>query len=277
MASHHCLILVFFCAFWVGFCQGLQTWAPRCCRKGMHKAVISKGDPDVCNHDDLDRRSQFKAMERMICRCQDKSCMPRRAHIGGDDYVECCDCCKLGIKARFSNTNCSTFNILFSSITNPCAKVFVECCNGVTPAPPLGTLPPPGTRPPPPSTSKAPASGCAKLNCQHICRESNNGIPMCYCRRGFSLTNDKESCVGRNECCDQGGNLPLIRYTNNTTRYNTTQHKHNTNPSQHDTTRHDTTQTRHSTAQHDTIQHKHYTAQHKHETAMIQSHDTNAR
>ncbi|XP_031553546.1 fibulin-1-like [Actinia tenebrosa] len=212
------LVFVVFIAY-VGLTQAAMIdWVNRCCIKGRQKAENFKGHFEVCNKDDLDRRTFTSVMDRMVCRMservccvkelqkvacergkyqafQAKSCARPHGNAGADRYIECCDCCALGIKARSVGVGCDTVKW-----NDPCKTVYQECCSGqkVTASPYLTLSPPILT--PAPSTKQPIAQRCAAGVCQHICREDSSRNPICYCRNGYFIASDSKNCLDVNEC-----------------------------------------------------------------------------
>ncbi|VDN03507.1 unnamed protein product [Thelazia callipaeda] len=43
-------------------------------------------------------------------------------------------------------------------------------------------------------------NSCASSNCEHYCKQHNNGSVQCSCRNGYTLQSDGYSCADINEC-----------------------------------------------------------------------------
>ncbi|XP_070559375.1 fibulin-1-like isoform X45 [Ptychodera flava] len=150
------------------------------------------------------------------------TCPMRSNVVGGEEFQECCLCCRLGEQAKQEMPYVSCDRIM--TLGDPCDRAFRECC--------ARSQPVPATEPPVARVTcrESPCSqvctdtstgvecscyggyqlaangrdcevgsACSELQCQHDCRETGNAAE-CVCPSGYRLSNNLRDCEDIDEC-----------------------------------------------------------------------------
>ncbi|XP_070559370.1 fibulin-5-like isoform X40 [Ptychodera flava] len=150
------------------------------------------------------------------------TCPMRSNVVGGEEFQECCLCCRLGEQAKQEMPYVSCDRIM--TLGDPCDRAFRECC--------ARSQPVPATEPPVARVTcrESPCSqvctdtstgvecscyggyqlaangrdcevgsACSELQCQHDCRETGNAAE-CVCPSGYRLSNNLRDCEDLDEC-----------------------------------------------------------------------------
>ncbi|XP_070559369.1 fibulin-1-like isoform X39 [Ptychodera flava] len=105
------------------------------------------------------------------------TCPMRSNVVGGEEFQECCLCCRLGEQAKQEMPYVSCDRIM--TLGDPCDRAFRECC--------ARSQPVPATEPPVASVT------CRDNPCEHTCEDTSYGV-RCFCHDGYQLAADRKSC-----------------------------------------------------------------------------------
>nr|XP_006817075.1 PREDICTED: fibulin-2-like [Saccoglossus kowalevskii] len=135
----------------------------------------------------------YQCTEGILIAREGGQCQKQNTVIGGEDFQECCHCCRLGIMAKDEMPFATCDRIV--SFGEPCDGAFTECCA-------RGSIV--GPYPTPTETAEEDnMDECTEFPdqlCAHTCINTPGSF-MCACDEGYTLQIDGRTCAPVRDPC----------------------------------------------------------------------------
>ncbi|XP_021709534.1 fibulin-2 isoform X2 [Aedes aegypti] len=125
----------------------------------------------------------YKCTEGQIAARQGLSCSLKGHHSGSEFYTDCCEACKIGLVVGSSSSKCSVEPFAFGS---PWDEVYEGCCKDIKQGDDTFIL-----------NEEDENNLCGRFEnlCSQICENTEAGSYMCRCHPGYTLLDDRKTCV----------------------------------------------------------------------------------
>ncbi|XP_055536321.1 fibrillin-1 isoform X1 [Wyeomyia smithii] len=125
----------------------------------------------------------YQCTAGQIAARQGLSCSLKGDHSGSEFYTDCCEACKIGLVVGSSASKCSVDPFAFGS---PWDEVYDGCCKDIKQGEDSFIL-----------NEEDENNLCGRFDnlCSQICENTEAGSYMCKCHQGYTLLDDRKTCV----------------------------------------------------------------------------------
>ncbi|XP_065089708.1 fibulin-1 isoform X2 [Ochlerotatus camptorhynchus] len=125
----------------------------------------------------------YQCTAGQIAARQGLSCSLKGDHSGSEFYTDCCEACKIGLVVGSSSNKCSVEPFAFGS---PWDDVYDGCCKDIKQGDDTFIL-----------NEEDENNLCGRFEnlCSQICENTEAGSYMCRCNPGYTLLDDRKTCV----------------------------------------------------------------------------------
>ncbi|XP_062564121.1 fibulin-2 isoform X2 [Armigeres subalbatus] len=125
----------------------------------------------------------YQCTAGQIAARQGLSCSLKGEHTGSEFYTDCCEACKIGLVVASTSSKCSVEPFAFGS---PWDEVYDGCCKDIKQGEDTFIL-----------NEEDENNLCGRFEnlCSQICENTEAGSYMCRCHPGYTLLDDRKTCV----------------------------------------------------------------------------------